>query len=373
MFARTVVVFAVSSRGCAVSARRAPATASVSRPRRVKVGARRDALKAGARKSPVSPRVQVSAMQRARLLSAAVAAVEELGYARVSVAHVTSRARVSRRTFYDLFENLEDCLLAVMEDAVGLIAAQLAAVSIESLPWRERVRMGLWTILCCLDREPALARVCVVQGARGGQRVSERREELFKSLAATIDEGRNESARAAEVPSLTAEGLVGAAVAIIYKRLLLREREPLSALLDPLMGMIVLPYLGPAAARRERALPAPGPVPVASSRARGGVRVAREDPLDGVPMRLTYRTARVLEVVAEHPGVSNRLVAERAGVSDQGQVSKLLARLGRLELLVNKGEGHAKGESNAWHLTRKGLQVTQSIGMNTHDRKEGIA
>jgi AcrR family transcriptional regulator len=57
-------------------------------------------------------------MQRARLLGAAVALVEELGYGNVSVAHITARARVSRRTFYDLFANREDCLLAVIDDTV---------------------------------------------------------------------------------------------------------------------------------------------------------------------------------------------------------------------------------------------------------------
>jgi AcrR family transcriptional regulator len=309
-------------------------------------------------------------MQRARLLSAAVATVEELGYARASVAHITSRARISRRTFYDLFENREDCLLAVMEDAAGRVERELAVAGLTELPWRERVRAGLWTILCFFDREPELARVCVVQGTRGGQRVLERREELFGRLAAVLEEGRGAIARAAEVPPLTAEGLVGAAVAILHKRLLAREREPLSGLLGELMSLIVLPYLGPAAARRERALPAPGLVPVVSSRTRRAVRVSREDPLADIPMRLTYRTARVLEVVAEEPGVSNRLVAERAGVSDQGQVSKLLARLERLGLLHNTGAGHSRGERNAWRLTDRGVQVTQAIGGYAHDNGE---
>jgi DNA-binding MarR family transcriptional regulator len=93
------------------------------------------------------------------------------------------------------------------------------------------------------------------------------------------------------------------------------------------------------------------------------------DPLQGVSMRLTYRTARVLQGVAECPGASNRVVAERAGIHDPGQVSKLLARLERLGLLVNTGEGHAKGEPNAWSLTAKGEQVAQSIRVHTPDER----
>ncbi len=319
-----------------------------------------------------APRVRVSEMQRSRLLGAAVATVEELGYARTTVAHITARARVSRRTFYEMFDNREDCLLAVMQDTVELIASELEAAGVEGLPWRVRVRTGLWTILCFFDREPVLARVCVVQSARGGQRVLECREEVFGRLASMIDEGRDESVRAAGVPSLTAEGLVGAAAAIVHRRLLMREREPLSDLFGPLMGMIVLPYLGPAVARREMARPVPVPTPLVSSQALAGARVAREDPLRDIPMRLTYRTARVLEDVAEHPGVSNRLVAEHAGISDQGQVSKLLARLERLGLLTNTGAGHARGERNAWSLTPLGVDVTQRLCLGARD-EQGVA
>jgi AcrR family transcriptional regulator len=301
---------------------------------------------------------QLIEIQRARLIAGAVCAIEELGYAQTTVGHITRRASVSRRTFYELFANREDCLAAVLEDLVGQIAQELAAVDLDDLPWRERVRTGLWAILSLFDREPALARVCVVQALRGGPRVLERREEILAGLAAVVDEGRLEGPRGGECTTLTAEGLVGAAFAIVYARLLRGERRPLTDLLGELMGMIVLPYLGPAAARREQTRPAPAPSRAATpERARGA-----GDPLRDVPVRLTYRTARVLEGVAEHPGASNRMVGDYAGVIDPGQISKLLARLERAGLLANTGEGHSKGEPNAWELTPIGRQVAQRIG-----------
>jgi AcrR family transcriptional regulator len=312
-----------------------------------------------------SPRVQVTEMQRARLLSAAVAMIDELGYAHATVAHITARARVSRRTFYDLFDNREDCLLAVIDDTVETVVAEFVAAGLAGLSWRERVRLGLWMILCFFDREPVLARVCVVQGARAGQRVLERREEVFALLAWAIDEGREFRARGGELPLLTAEGLVGAAVAIVHKRLLLGDARPLSELFAPLMSMIVLPYQGAAVAARERGRSVPELSVDSASRASSvGGDVWSEDPLREVPMRLTYRTARVLEVAATHPGASNRLVGERAGIYDQGQVSKLLARLEKLGLLRNTGEGQSRGLSNAWRLTRKGAQITQHLSLN---------
>jgi DNA-binding MarR family transcriptional regulator len=223
------------------------------------------------------------------------------------------------------------------------------------------VRLGLWRILAFLDREPVLARVCVVQLACGGPGMLRRREAILARLAKVVDEGRQESARAAELTALTAEGLVGAAFAIVQGRLLAAtgKRVVLSGLLGELVSMIVLPYLGAAAARREQQRPALSP-PVDGIE-QGPVVGRVGDPLDGVAMRLTYRTARVLEGVGEHPGASNREVAVCAGITDQGQVSKLLGRLERLGLLANESQGHAKGEPNAWSLTTKGQRVAQSI------------
>ena len=301
------------------------------------------------------------------MLGAALNVVDELGYPSATVAHVTSRARVSRRTFYDVFDNREDCLLAALESVVGQIDDELSAVNFDALSWREGIRAGLWTILSFCDREPVLARVCVVQALRGGPRVLERREQVLAGLARVVDEGRAESDKGRACPPLMADGLVGAAFGIAYGRLLRGERAPLTDLFGELMGMIVLPYLGPAAARNEQTRATPASFTRSSEPGMGKGR--DRDPLADLPMRLTYRTARVLEVLASHPGVSNRAVGERSGVSDQGQISRLLGRLERLGLAANTGEGHIRGEANAWTLTDLGGRVAQSIGAHSEQRQ----
>jgi AcrR family transcriptional regulator len=311
------------------------------------------------------PREQLAEIQRSRLLAGALGAIEEHGYACTTVAHITSRARISRRTFYELFENREACLAALFEDVVGVVERELEAAGLAGLPWCERVRGGLWVILSFLDREPALARVCVIQALRGGPGVLERREQVLARLAGVLDQGRMESARGAGCSVLTAEGLVGAAFGIVYARLLRGERAPLTGLLGELMGMIVLPYLGPAAARREQTRQAP----VSEVRAAGASARGERDPLEEVPMRLTYRTVRVLRCIASRPGASNRTVAEHSGIVDPGQISKLLKRLERLGLVVNTGAGHLSGEPNAWELTPLGGQVAQRLGIATAHRE----
>ncbi|HEY1688083.1 MAG TPA: TetR/AcrR family transcriptional regulator [Solirubrobacteraceae bacterium] len=309
----------------------------------------------------------IADIQRSRLVSAASSVVDELGCDGASVLRITARAGVSRRTFYEIFENRDECLLAAFERGLQQATSELAAAKLHDLPWRERIRGGLWVILCMLDREPALARLCVMHSLRGGPELLARRQQVLRQLIAVVGAGADEpSARSAAPTALTAEGVVGAVLAILHQRLSEERHEPLQSLLGELMGMIVLPYLGAQAARRERerVAPAPRSGPQVSDTPQGSaVEPAAAELLAQLPMRLTYRTARVLADLADHPGSNNREIAERVGVSDQGQISKLLARLLRLGLLVNAAErASVKGEPNEWSLTRMGLQITHTIG-----------
>ena len=313
----------------------------------------------GVRLKPV-----VELARRIWLLTAAVGALEEFGYEQTTVAQITTRARVSRRTFYELFANREECIAAVLDDTVAQVERELQASGLDTLAWQERMRRGLWAILCFLDREPVLARVAMVHVARGGGRVLECREAILQRLITAIDEGRreNEGESASRCSVLTAEGVLGAILAILHTRLARERREALAGLLGELTGLIVLPYRGPAAARREQTRPEP-PAPERARPPRRAI-LGAPDPLAGLPMRLTYRTARVLEGVEKYPGASNRRVADHAGIGDQGQISKLLARLERLGLIANVSPGRAKGEPNSWTLTPTGVHVARAL--STH-------
>ena len=77
-------------------------------------------------------------------------------------------------------------------------------------------------------------------------------------------------------------------------------------------------------------------------------------------MRLTYRTVRVLTAIATQPGTSNREIAEHAGISDQGQISKLLHRLSTLGLIHNTA-ANTKGQPNAWTLTPHGTHIETNL------------
>ncbi len=302
------------------------------------------------------PRGQVTQIQRSRMLAAAVEAVEDVGYARMTVAQVISRARVSRKTFYDVFTDREDCFLAAFEQALSQarVIAQEAYQAESS--WRDGIRAALARLLLFMDEEPGLAKLCVVEALGAGERVLDRRAKVLDELADVIDRGRKVTNGTREPPDVTAEGVVGAIFAVLHTRVLEHGQEPLTDLLGSLMSMIVLPYLGARAAGRELSRP-PLELP---NEGRSRALARHKDPLEGLNMRLTYRTVRVLMVIAEHPGASNREIAEGSGIVDQGQISKLLNRLARLNLVENLGEGQEKGAANAWHLTARGAQVERA-------------
>lgn len=291
-----------------------------------------------------------NALVRGRIL----AAMAELTYARrchlPSVSEVIRRARVSRATFYALFSDRDDCLLAAFEDAVARATVSAKAEYERERLWAERIRAGLLAVLEFFDEHPQLAVLSVVVAPAGGARLMARRRELMTLLSPVLQKGRGMSAR--KLSPITEEATIGGVLAVIHRRLLTRDPEPLSTLVNPLMAFIVNPYLGVSKASRELVrLPR-----------RSQVAPTKREPLAmEAPVRLTHRSLPALLAIADAPGLSNREVATAAGVSDQAQICRLLSRLCSVGLLRNTGAGQPAGGPNAWALTAQGDELVRTI------------
>jgi AcrR family transcriptional regulator len=322
--------------------------------------ARAGTIRAGAATPNGSGRqgAHVIEMQRRRLLLAFAEVIGDVGIDGASVGRVCGRAGVSRRTFYEIFEHREACFLVALDAALERISERAAPAYARERKWSARVRAALTAVLECFDSEPGLARMCVVETLRAGSEVSERRKHVIDVLAGAMDEGRGESKRGRALPPLTAQGVVGGALSVIHARLMENDRAPLLELVGPIMGMIVHPYLGAIAARTELDRSSPN---TEAKSVRGP-----NDPFKDLTIRLTYRTALVLSTIAAEGGrgshPSNRHIAEAAGITDDGQTSRLLRRLQHAGLIQNHSEGQPKGEPNAWTLTQRGKAVQEAIG-----------
>ena len=103
--------------------------------------------------------------QRAKLLDAMVRVVAEKGYEAATVADAVRLARVSRGTFYELFESKEACLAAAYRLGLDVLAARVSEAIREANDWRHELRLGLRAYLRTFDVEPLFARVYLFEWA----------------------------------------------------------------------------------------------------------------------------------------------------------------------------------------------------------------
>jgi AcrR family transcriptional regulator len=328
-------------------------------------------------------REQLADLQRARIINATFYVVAQRGAGSVTVAHVTERSGVSRRTFYENFEDREACLLASFERALSLASWRAAPAYESEKGWRERIRAGLAALLAFCDEQPSVARMLMCESQARGGGVAERRAEILARLTRIVDQGRtitvtrkgriprghaaaDKPGKAETISPLVAEGIIGGVLAVIQRRLTEAKGKPLISQTNELMSMIVLPYLGAAAARRELDRPSPAPV----SAPREDALIA--DPFKHAGVRLTYRTVRVLTAIAQNSQGSNRTIGETAGITDQGQISKLLGRLERIGLVSNTRDHPGQGVPNSWILTDKGRWMAENIRSNTEGSQSQV-
>jgi AcrR family transcriptional regulator len=309
----------------------------------------------------------VERTERTRILEAMAEAMAERSVTGgvVTMVDVAGRAGVSTTVCTAIFADRESCLLAAFEEGVERASARVVPAFGAEGRWLDAIKAGLAAFLRFLEEDPVFGGLLVFHSLGGGPEVLRRRMHVLGVLAAVVDRGREEVPLGKQRPPIViAEGVVGAVLTIVQNRMLadpraLEEQERPIGLFGSLASMIVLPYLGATIARRELTRPAPR-ARMAPGGSRGDGASAELD----TSVRLTYRTARVLRAIADYPGASNREVAERAGIVDQGQVSKLLSRLEARELIVKIGEGRTRGAPNSWGLSEQGELVLKATATN---------
>jgi AcrR family transcriptional regulator/DNA-binding MarR family transcriptional regulator len=295
-------------------------------------------------------------LQRGRLVSATFALVGERGYEGLTARSVAERAGVSNRAFYECFSDREDCFLAAFNHALDGLELEVRAGWESELGWTARVRGSLAALLMVLDCEPAVARLVFMDALSAGPRVLARRAGVLESLAGVVDRGRVNAQAPALLPGLVAEAVVGATFGVIHSRLLDLRPAPLIGLLGQLIATIVLPYRGSTAAAKELQRPTPRPPARAARRDGDGLSRRAVGSASPIDYRLTVRTQMALAAVAGRPGLNNREVSEIIGLSDQGQISRMMKRL-QTQGLVENAHGQSRRQARAWRLTRDGEAV----------------
>lgn len=102
------------------------------------------------------PQLPLGTSHRDRLIAGLAESIRERGYRATKITDIVAHARTSRRSFYEQFEDRDDCFLALF-DAIGdVLAAAVAAAVDPSAPWEAQVDQALGAYLDAIAAEPEL-------------------------------------------------------------------------------------------------------------------------------------------------------------------------------------------------------------------------
>jgi AcrR family transcriptional regulator len=191
-----------------------------------------------------SLRAGLRASQRGRLICAITDAVAERGYTATTVADVTERAGVSRKTFYEHFQDKEDCFLAAYDTGAKAIFEAMADAGSGLEDWRETLDAVLCTWLGFLDADLAFTRAHMIEfwaaGDAARERWKQRRDRTTALLQLLHERARAQDAKVVPVSGTVVAAVVGGVNRVVISHLLAGEKAPLASLKSELLSFIEL-------------------------------------------------------------------------------------------------------------------------------------
>jgi AcrR family transcriptional regulator len=194
------------------------------------------------------PRELVTRSQRERLLAAVVQVTAEKGYDHTTVADILGEAGVGRESFYELFEDRRDCMLAAHGLLVDDLEERVRSVYDTPGEWVDRFRAGLAAALDWFASDPLAARFTLIELGSVGPLFRARFEDAFTRFVAIVEAGVPDDVPRPE-PLSGSSLAVGATLARIYREVAVGRTTDLNALLPALTYELLVPFLGEAPAR----------------------------------------------------------------------------------------------------------------------------
>jgi AcrR family transcriptional regulator len=189
------------------------------------------------------PKTEVERVQRERLTRAMAHVVATEGYEETTVERVLVQAGVSRRTFYELFDDREDCFLAAYDEAMQDVLRVVTDAYLDGDVPERRIEAALEAFLEFLASEPELARMCVVEVFAAGARARERRAALMERLAQLVQHALGELRGDDKLDRLSAQALIGAVHELIYLPVDRRDSAALRGMASEIVATQVAPLV----------------------------------------------------------------------------------------------------------------------------------
>jgi AcrR family transcriptional regulator len=192
----------------------------------------------------------VSQNQRERMLLATTELVAERGYQKTTIELIAKTSRVALVTFYEHFASKEECFLAAFDETAAAARDVFDELLDPGVPWQDQISIGLELFLEMVEREPARAKLCVVEAQAAGSASLARYQAMLESVAPKLREGREFNPRAARLPDGLEVAIAGGIAWLVHQRLVADEAEDLKALLPEMLQVTLTPYVGEVEAGR---------------------------------------------------------------------------------------------------------------------------
>lgn len=193
-------------------------------------------------------REDVARNQRARLYGAMIEAISRRGYQATTVAHVIGLAGVSRRAFYELFPNKEECFLATYDIVVARARKRALDAWVSERGWANRLHAACKALLDDAAEHSKGPRLVLVDAPGIGPRARERMQLASLTFERLVGSAFQMAPDGVGFPRLTSRGIVGGVRHVISSRMLAERERELYTLTDEVLDWIES-YRTPAVAR----------------------------------------------------------------------------------------------------------------------------
>lgn len=146
--------------------------------------------------------------QRGRLQGAMVEAVARHGFADTTLRELVTLAGVSKSTFYEHFENKEDCFLSTLDYIALEVGRRTDNAFDRPGDLRERMTAGVTTLLTVIAEEQAAASLVTVESLTLGAAAVPHRDRAAEHFQELIGRVFEESNSAQPISTLTVRGII---------------------------------------------------------------------------------------------------------------------------------------------------------------------
>jgi AcrR family transcriptional regulator len=194
------------------------------------------------RRPRATMREELRASQRGRLICAIADAVAAKGYAATTVADVIALAGVSRKAFYEHFDDKEACYLASYDTGAAAIYEAMVEAAEGLASWEEILDSVLSTWLEFLEADLTFTRAYMIEfwaaGDAARERWKERRDRTAGLLKALHERARVEDPAIVAVSDTVIAAVVGGVNRVVISHVLANDPAPLTDLEAELVRFI---------------------------------------------------------------------------------------------------------------------------------------